>query len=103
VAEVLVGGWSLVMRLVEKRSAARRGDSVARNERMFSATCICVEILVAALAIYALGRQFCCKPPPPALRRAKPRQGSPPSVLKDTPPSSCKFSVASPTQARKEI
>ena len=53
-AEVLVCGWSLVMSIVEKRSAARRGDSVAQNERMFSATCICVEILVAALAIYAL-------------------------------------------------
>jgi F0F1-type ATP synthase membrane subunit c/vacuolar-type H+-ATPase subunit K len=43
------------MSTVEKRSAARRVDSVAQNERMFSATCICVEILVAALAIYALG------------------------------------------------
>ena len=53
-AEVLVGGWSLVMSIVEKRSAARRVDSVAQNERMFSATCICVEILIAALAIYAL-------------------------------------------------
>ena len=54
-AEALVGGWSLVMSIVEKRSPARRIDSVAQNERMFSATCICVEILVAALAIYALG------------------------------------------------
>jgi F0F1-type ATP synthase membrane subunit c/vacuolar-type H+-ATPase subunit K len=43
------------MSIVEKRSAARRVDSVAQNKRMFSATCICVEILVAALAIYALG------------------------------------------------
>jgi len=42
------------MSIVEKRSAARHADSVAQNERMFSATCICVEILVAALAIYAL-------------------------------------------------
>jgi F0F1-type ATP synthase membrane subunit c/vacuolar-type H+-ATPase subunit K len=43
------------MSIVEKRSPARRVDSVAQNERMFSATCICVEILAAALAIYALG------------------------------------------------
>ena len=38
------------MSIVEKRSARR----TAQNERMFSATCICVEILVGALAIYAL-------------------------------------------------
>jgi F0F1-type ATP synthase membrane subunit c/vacuolar-type H+-ATPase subunit K len=38
------------MSIVEKRSARR----AALNERMFSATCICVEILVGALAIYAL-------------------------------------------------
>jgi len=38
------------MSIVEKRSARR----AAQNERMFSATCICVEILVGALAIYAL-------------------------------------------------
>ena len=52
--EVVGNGWSLVMSIVENRSAARRVDSVAQNERMFSVTCICVEILVGALAIYAL-------------------------------------------------
>jgi F0F1-type ATP synthase membrane subunit c/vacuolar-type H+-ATPase subunit K len=45
----------LVMGIFGKRYAASRRDSPARNERMFAATCICVEILVAALAIYALG------------------------------------------------
>jgi F0F1-type ATP synthase membrane subunit c/vacuolar-type H+-ATPase subunit K len=63
VAEVLGGGWSQVMSIVEKRSAARRVDSVAQNDRMFSATCICVEILVAALAIYALGSAILLKAP----------------------------------------
>jgi hypothetical protein len=43
------------MSIVEKRSGARRADYVARNERMFAATCISVEILVAALADYVLG------------------------------------------------
>ncbi len=43
------------MGIVGKRFAARRNDSLAQNERMFAVTCICVEILVAALAIYALG------------------------------------------------
>jgi F0F1-type ATP synthase membrane subunit c/vacuolar-type H+-ATPase subunit K len=43
------------MSMVEKRSAGRRGNYAAQNERMFAATCIRVEILVAALAIYALG------------------------------------------------
>ena len=62
-AEALVGGWSQVMNIVEKRSPARRVDSVAQNERMFSATCICVEILVAALAIYALGSAILLKAP----------------------------------------
>jgi F0F1-type ATP synthase membrane subunit c/vacuolar-type H+-ATPase subunit K len=63
VAEVLGGGWSTVMSIVEKRSAARRVDSVAQNERMFSTTCICVEILVAALAIYALGSAILLQAP----------------------------------------
>ena len=42
------------MSIVKNRSAARSVNSVAQNERMFSVTCICVEILVGALAIYAL-------------------------------------------------
>ena len=69
-AEVLVGGWSLVMSIVEKRSAARRVDSVAQNERMFSATCICVEILVAALAIYALISAILLEPPAASASKA---------------------------------
>ncbi len=51
------------MSIVEKRSAARRVNPVARNERMFAATCICVEILVAALAIYALGSAILLEAP----------------------------------------
>jgi F0F1-type ATP synthase membrane subunit c/vacuolar-type H+-ATPase subunit K len=51
------------MSIVEKRSAGRRGNSLAQNERMFAATCICVEILVAALAIYALGSAILLKAP----------------------------------------
>jgi hypothetical protein len=54
---------SLVMSIVEKRSAGRRGNYVAQNERMFAATCICVEILVAALAIYALGSAILLEAP----------------------------------------
>jgi F0F1-type ATP synthase membrane subunit c/vacuolar-type H+-ATPase subunit K len=56
-------GWSLAMSIVEKRSAARRADYVAQNERMFTATCICLEILVAALAIYALGSAILLQTP----------------------------------------
>jgi F0F1-type ATP synthase membrane subunit c/vacuolar-type H+-ATPase subunit K len=52
--EVVGSAWSLGMSIVKNRSTARRVDSVAQNERMFSVTCICVEILVGALAIYAL-------------------------------------------------
>lgn len=51
------------MSIVKKQSAARRVDSVARNERIFAATCICVEILVAALAIYALGSALLLRAP----------------------------------------
>ena len=61
--EVVGDEWSLVMSIVKKQSAARRDDSVARNERMFAATCICVEILVAALAIYALGSAILLQAP----------------------------------------
>jgi F0F1-type ATP synthase membrane subunit c/vacuolar-type H+-ATPase subunit K len=51
------------MSIVEKRSAARRADYVAQNERMFAATCICLEILVAALAVYALGSAILLQAP----------------------------------------
>ena len=51
------------MSMVEKCSAGRRGNYVAQNERMFAATCICVEILVAALAIYALGSAMLLEAP----------------------------------------
>jgi F0F1-type ATP synthase membrane subunit c/vacuolar-type H+-ATPase subunit K len=51
------------MSIVEKRSAARRVNPVAQNERMFAATCICVEILVAALAIFALGSAILLEAP----------------------------------------
>jgi hypothetical protein len=47
------------MSIVEKRSARR----AAQNERMFSATCICVEILVGAPAIYALMLEATAAPP----------------------------------------
>ena len=80
-AEVLVGGWSLVMSIVEKRSAARRVDSVARNERMFSATCIFVEILVAALAIYALGSAILLQAP-----AASPPQSKTPAGISSVGP-----------------
>jgi hypothetical protein len=53
----------MVMSMVEKRSAGRRGNDAAQNERMFAATCICVEILVAALAIYALGSAMLLEAP----------------------------------------
>jgi F0F1-type ATP synthase membrane subunit c/vacuolar-type H+-ATPase subunit K len=59
------------MSIVEKRSAARRVDSVAQNERMFAATCICVEILVAALAIYALGSAILLQAPAASLSHIK--------------------------------
>jgi F0F1-type ATP synthase membrane subunit c/vacuolar-type H+-ATPase subunit K len=54
---------SLVMSIFEKRSAARRVNYAAQNEKMFAATCICVEILVAALAIYALGSAILLEAP----------------------------------------
>ena len=64
------------MSIVETRFAARRVDSVARNERMFAATCICVEILVAALAIYALGSAILLQAP-----AASPPQTKAPAVM----------------------
>ncbi len=64
------------MSIVETRFAARRVDSVARNERMFAATCICVEILVAALAIYALGWAILLQAP-----AVSPPQTNPPAVM----------------------
>ena len=51
------------MSIFEKRSAAHGVNHVAQNERMFAATCICVEILVAALAIYALGSAMLLEAP----------------------------------------
>ncbi len=51
------------MSIVENRSVGSRGNYVAQNERMFAATCICVEILVAALAIYALGSAILLEAP----------------------------------------
>jgi hypothetical protein len=59
------------MSIVEKRPRLTqiklrkidRGDFVAQNERMFVAICICVEILVAALAIYALGSAILLQAP----------------------------------------
>jgi hypothetical protein len=74
--EVVGYEWSLVMSIVEKRFAARRVDSVAQNERMFAATCICVEILVAALAIYALGSAILLRAP-----AVSPPQGKAPAVM----------------------
>jgi hypothetical protein len=61
--EIVGNEWSVVMSIAEKRSAARRVDSAARNERLFAATCICLEILVAALAIYALGSAILLRAP----------------------------------------
>jgi F0F1-type ATP synthase membrane subunit c/vacuolar-type H+-ATPase subunit K len=66
----------LLMSIVETRFAARRIDTVARNERMFVATCICVEILVAALAVYALGSAILLKAP-----AASPPQSEAPAVM----------------------
>jgi F0F1-type ATP synthase membrane subunit c/vacuolar-type H+-ATPase subunit K len=74
--EVVGDGWSLVMSIVETRFAPRRVDSVARNERMFAATCICVEILVAALAIYALGSAILLQAP-----AASPPQSKAPAAM----------------------
>jgi F0F1-type ATP synthase membrane subunit c/vacuolar-type H+-ATPase subunit K len=57
------------MSIFEKRSAAQSVNHVAQNERMFAATCICIEILVAALAIYAFGSAILLQAP-----RASPQQ-----------------------------
>jgi hypothetical protein len=69
VAEVLVGGWSLVMSIVEKRSRLTQIE-LGKNEGMFSVICICVEILVAALAIYALGSAILLEPPAASASKA---------------------------------
>jgi hypothetical protein len=69
VAEVLVGGWSLVMSIVENRSR-RTQIELGKSERMFSVTCICVEILVAALAIYALISAILLEPPAASTSKA---------------------------------
>ena len=68
-AEVLVGGWSLVMSIVEKRSRLTQIE-LGKNERMFSMTCICLEILVAALAIYALMLAILLAPPAASASKA---------------------------------
>jgi F0F1-type ATP synthase membrane subunit c/vacuolar-type H+-ATPase subunit K len=73
-SSVTDGVW--LMSIVETRFAARRVDSVARNERMFAATCICVEILVAALAIYALGSAILLQAP-----AASPPQNKAPAAM----------------------
>ncbi len=59
------------MSIVGNRFATRRSDSVARNERMFATTCICVEILVAALAIYALGSAILLEAPAASIPQSK--------------------------------
>jgi len=43
------------MSIVKKRSDSRRADFVAEDEEMSAAISICVEIVVAAVAIYVLG------------------------------------------------
>ena len=62
------------MSIFEERSAAHGVNHLAQNERMFAATCICVEILVAALAIYALGSAILLQAP-----RASPQQSKAPA------------------------
>jgi F0F1-type ATP synthase membrane subunit c/vacuolar-type H+-ATPase subunit K len=64
------------MSIFEKRSTARVVNHVAQNERMFAATCICVEMLVAALAIYALGSAILLQAP-----RASPQQSKVPAEM----------------------
>ena len=68
-AEALVGRRSLVMSVVEKRSR-RTQIELGKNERMFSVTCILVEILVAALAIYALMSAILLEPPAASASKA---------------------------------
>jgi F0F1-type ATP synthase membrane subunit c/vacuolar-type H+-ATPase subunit K len=64
------------MSIVEKGFAPRRVDSIARSERMFAQICICLEILVAALAIYALGLAILLQAP-----AASPTQTKAPAVM----------------------